>query len=366
MTCDFIALANKGVREATPYQAGKSIESLMRELNLSCVIKLASNENPLGPSPKAIKAMQKTLTDMHYYPDTGNHRLKHALAEFNGVDPEQIIIANGSDALIRLLNYTFVTAQHEVIVSEHTFSPFVSMPSAIGAKVISTPAKNWGADLDAMLDAINERTKLICLANPNNPTGTWFNHRDFLNFMKKVPSHIIVLMDEAYYEFIDNPDYPQSLQIQKQFSNMVISRTFSKAYGLAGIRVGYFIADPQICALINRIRLPFAVATPANVAALAALEDQEHVKRTTANNRESLSLLENGLKTLGLSPVPSVANFSFVDLKQEALPIYQELLKKGFIIRPLLLNYGLKQHVRISAGTCEETEKFLKALETVY
>ena len=369
MSCDYIALATQGVQGLNPYQPGKPIEELERELGISGIVKLASNENPLGPSEKVISAMESAFADMARYPDGNAFLLKAALADRYGeqynVEQDQISIGNGSNDILELLGAAYLQEQtSEVIFSQHSFAVYPLVTQARGAKAVVVPAKNWGNDLDAMAAAVTENTKLIFIANPNNPTGTWDKQEALVSFLNKVPKEVIVVLDEAYAEYVTDPDYPNGLSLLSKYENLVVTRTFSKAYGLASLRVGYSISNAQIADVLNRVRQPFNVNTYAQVAAVAALNDVEYLEKSRQLNDEGLKQLTDAFNRLGLEFIPSVGNFISFDLKQEGMPIYNALLREGVIVRPIA-NYGMPTFLRVSVGLPEENEKFIKALESV-
>lgn len=364
MPCDYSQLAHPGIMKLHPYEAGKTIESLRRELGLSEIIKLASNENPLGASPLAIEAAKKALASLSLYPESHDFDLREALSEFHQIDPLRILMGNGSDALLSLIVQAFVSPHQEVIISEHGFATFSIVTYAHQAEPVIIPAKEWGHDLIAMADAVTEKTRLIFLANPNNPTATWFTERELIGLLKKVPPQVLVVVDEAYVEFAQHPSYPDTLQLQKTYDNLIMTRTFSKAYGLAGLRLGYMVSTKECVNLLQRIRLPFTINRVVEAAAIAALKDQEHIDKTVANNQKGHAQLQVAFRQMGLDALPSVCNFITVNMMQNALPIYHELLKRGIIVRPLLA-YNLPQHFRITIGTEEENARLIDALEKI-
>ena len=365
----FLKLATTGVRSLRPYHPGKPIEELEREYGIKQAIKLASNENPLGPSPKAIKALQGELANIGFYPDDNGFRLKSMLAEQHGVSREQITLGNGSCNVLELVVRAFVEQGQEVIFSKYAFAMYPIMTQAAEGKSIVTPAKDWGHDLDAMLAAVNDNTKLVLIANPNNPTGTWLKAEELSRFIKNLPNNVIVVVDEAYFEYANDPgmgahDYPDTIPWVKDFPNLIVTRTFSKAYGLAGLRVGYGVASPEITDLINRVRQPFNVNNLALVAAEAALEDADHLHHTLQLNNEGMRQLMTGLNSLGLEVIPSVGNFVAVDVKQKADIIYEGLLREGVIVRPVIV-YEMPNHLRITIGLPEQNARLLNALQKV-
>ena len=349
MTCDFLQLAAPGVRGLEPYQPGKPIEELAREYGLTDIVKLASNENPLGPSPQALDALRGTESSLHRYPDGGGFVLKKALAEHLDIAMEQITLGNGSNDVLELAARAFATPETEVIFSEHAFAVYPIVTQAVGAKAIVTPAKDWGHDLSAMARAVSEYTRLIFIANPNNPTGTWVDAESLKQLLETTPSHVLVVVDEAYFEYVETPGYPNCLSWLSDFPNLIITRTFSKIYGLAGLRVGYAVSHPDVANLMNRVRQPFNVNTFALAAATAALNDEAHVVRSRTVNQTGLEQLTKGLVELGLRFIPSIGNFLTVEFDRPGLVIYQALLGEGLIVRPVA-NYGLPNHLRITVG----------------
>ncbi len=364
MSFDFIQLANPGVRHIKPYQPGKPIDELRRELGISDIIKLASNENPLGPSPKALIAVQQVIRDFNLYPDGSGYELKQALAAKLAITPQQLTLGNGSDNLLAMVIQAFVAPGGEVIISQYAFATFAIATLANHGTPAIIPTRDWQCDLDAMLAAINSNTRAIFIANPNNPTGTWLNKQDLLAFLQKLPESVLLVLDEAYYEYVDNADFPDSIALQRQFPNLIITRTFSKAYGLAGLRIGYSITVPAIADILNRVRLPFNVSVPALAAAQAALADEQHVQLSLDNNKLGMQQLTFALAQLGLKVLPSVGNFFSLDLAREAQPIYQQLLNKGIIVRPLL-PYGMPNHLRITIGTEPQNKRLIDALTDI-
>jgi histidinol-phosphate aminotransferase len=360
MSCDFVQLAVPGVRELQPYQPGKPIEELQRELGITDIIKLASNENPLGAGPRAVKAIEACMGDLHRYPDGGAFKLKRALASKLAIDAAQITVGNGSNDVLELVARGFVQPGDEVMFAQHAFAVYPLVTMAVGGKAIVVPAQNYGHDLQAMAAAITARTKLIFIANPNNPTGTWLRRDDLHAFLKRVSEQVIVVLDEAYFEFVTNPEYSSGLQWLREFANLVVTRTFSKIHGLAALRAGYGISHPSIADVLNRVRQPFNVNSPAMAAAAAALEDELHVQASVVLNRRGLQQLEDGFKTLGLNYIPSVANFIAVEIG-DAGRIYDALLRMGVIVRPIA-SYGLPRHLRVTVGLEAENARFLAAL----
>jgi len=362
---DFVELANTGVQQLHPYQAGKSIGELQRELGVENIIKLASNENPLGASPLAIEAAQKALHEPARYPDPAGYELKQALAEYLTIEADHITLGNGSDSLFTLLLNAFGGPGKNIVISEYGFAGYAIAAKTTQTDVITAPAKDWGCDLTAMANAITPETSLVFMANPNNPTGTWVNENELITFLEQIPERVIVVMDEAYFEFMQQSDYPDTIKLQSQYPQLVTTRTFSKAYGLAGLRVGYAIANPSITEILNRIRLPFNVSSPAQAAAVAALKDQAHIERSIQSNEQNKQFLMPAFTDLGFNHLPVTSNFITVDLGVDATPVYQDLLKQGIIVRPIA-NFGMPNHLRISIGLDTENQRLLKAFSRIF
>ena len=343
----------------SPYQGGKPIEELERELGIKNVIKLASNENPLGASLKVVEAMKLSLKEVHRYPDGNGYELKRAISEHLDVTLEMISLGNGSNELLELIARVFVCKEtDEVIFSQYAFVVYPLVTQALGATAKVAPAKDFGHDLNSILELINDNTKLIFVANPNNPTGTLVSDDDIYNFLTKAPSHIPVVLDQAYFEYLNIND--QAIDWLKEFGNLIITRTFSKAYGLAGLRVGYSVCSPTIADFINRVREPFNVNHTAQIAAICALSDLDYLKKSRKVNDIGLKQLERGFKHLELSYIPSHANFIAVKFS-DAMKVYNSLLKEGVIVRPVEMDNFL----RISIGTTEENTYLLQALEKI-
>jgi histidinol-phosphate aminotransferase len=351
-----------------PYIPGKPVSELQRELGLTYISKLASNENPLGSSPKAIVAIQSTLKDISRYPDGSAFELKSDLANFLGVKPTQIAIGNGSNELLELIARVFAGRGDEIIYSQYAFAVYPISAQVVGATGVEVPAVDWGHDLNAMLAAITDKTKLIYIANPNNPTGTLFSRSQWEAFISQVPKEVVVVLDEAYLEyaksFDSNHDYPDGCDYLQDYPNLLVSRTFSKAYGLASLRVGYLLGCDEIIQYINQLRAPFNVNQFAQVAACSALSDQAFVAESVLLNQQGMRQLIEGLDTLSVSYIPSAGNFICIDLGDAALDINQKLLAEGVIVRPLA-NYGMTSFLRVSIGKQVENQHFMDALKTV-
>jgi histidinol-phosphate aminotransferase len=354
-------LAIAGVQQLIPYKAGKPIEELERELGLTQVIKLASNENPLGPGKKALAAIQAALPFLALYPDGSGFALKQALAEKYAVDVSQITLGNGSNEILELVARAFLTPEHEVVFSQHAFAVYPIVTQAVGATAVVAPALSYGHDLDAMLQRVTEKTRLVFIANPNNPTGTLLSQASLERFIGALPETVVCVLDEAYFEFVSRIESIDSIAWLKKSPNLLITRTFSKAYGLAGLRMGYGLSSPELADILNRVRQPFNNNSLALAAAEAALNDDEHLQQTIDVNALGMQQLTDGFKTLGLEWIPSAGNFVSVDLKQAGQPVYEALLRMGVIVRPIGV-YELPNHLRISIGTAAENQVFLQAL----
>ena len=360
---DVKTLVAPWIQGLDPYPPGKPIEELEREYGVVDSIKLASNENPLGPSPKALAALQEALVQLHRYPDGGCYYLRRALARKYGLSPEATLIGNGSNELIELIVRTFLRQGDEAVMADQAFVIYRMVVQAHGGRPICVPLRNWTHDLEAIADAITPATRIVFLANPNNPTGTIFLRSQWEDFLHAVPRQVVIVMDEAYAEFVEDPAYPDSIAALQQPRPLIILRTFSKIYGLAGLRVGYGIAHPELVDMMNRVRAPFNVSTLAQVAAVAALDDDEHVTRVRRINREGMAALREAFTQLGLEVVPSWANFILVRVGNAAR-VYEALLRQGVIVRPVRF-YGFPEHVRVTIGLPEENARLVNALSRV-
>jgi len=358
--CD---LAPGYIRAIAPYQPGKPIGELARELDLDPdgIVKLASNENPLGVSPLAMVAMQRALADIARYPDGNGFELKQALVRKFGVAMPQIVLGNGSNDVLDMAARAFLARGLSAVYSQHAFAVYPLATQSVGATGIEVPAHEFGHDLDAMLTAVTPQTRMVFLANPNNPTGTLLRADVLLRFLQAVPAHVIVVLDEAYNEYLPEALKTDSIGWLARFPNLVVTRTFSKAYGLAGLRVGYALAHPGVADLMNRVRQPFNVNSISLAAAAAALDDSEFVRCGYELNASGMQRLVEGLGQLGLSFIPSFGNF--VSFKvPDAAAIFQRLLKRGVIVRPVA-GYGMPGYLRVSTGLARENEIFLDALK---
>jgi len=345
------------------YQPGRPIEEVERELGIRA-IKLASNENPLGPSPLAVEAGRRALADSNWYPDGSGYYLRKKLAERLQLDPERLMLGAGSCELIDLVARTLLVPGGNAVSSEGSFPLYYSAVRATGERLVQVPLREFTFDLDAIARAVDERTAVIYLANPNNPTGTMFTADALDAFLPRIPENTLVVLDEAYFEYADRPGYSRSLDLVRAGRNLLVLRTFSKVYGLAGLRVGYAAGPPGLIEQMNKVRQPFNVSGVAQAAALAALDDGEHVRRSLENNRRGLAQLEAGLRAQGVAFAPSVANFVLVHLGPATDRLADAILRLGIIVRPMTW-MGFPQAVRVSVGTPAENERFLAALAEV-
>ena len=346
-----------------PYPPGKPIEEVERELGRTA-IKLASNENPLGPSPKAVEAIRKSLDRVHLYPDGHGYYLHHKLAEIHGLEPNQIILGAGSTDLIELAAKTFLSAGDEGMTAESAFYIYRLAIEDMGGSLAQIPLRNQTFDLPAMAHAVTRRTKIIYLGNPNNPTGTMFTADEMDRFLEAIPPHILVVLDEAYYEYVGRADYSHSVDYVRRGLNVLVLRTFSKVYGLAGLRIGYGMGHPELMDALNRIRSPFNANCVAQWGALAALDDREHVAKSVESNAREMKFLAKELTLLGVRYTPSVGNFLLIDTGRDCEEDFVRLLHEGVIVRPMKL-YGFPTGLRVTVGAREENEKFLESLRRV-
>jgi histidinol-phosphate aminotransferase len=364
MSVPWESLANDHILGIAPYEPGKPIEELERELGLTDVIKLASNENPLAPSERVLKAVTEALAHLNRYPDGSGYYLRQALARRHGVSADQIILGNGSNDLIELVARSFLRAGEEAVIPHPSFVVYPMIVQAVGGIRVVVTLRNHRIDLEAMARAITPMTKLVFIANPNNPTATIVTADEVDEFMARVPDKVIVVFDEAYVEFAQGPDFPDSLGYMKQGRKVVTLRTFSKAASLAGLRVGYAIADPDCVALLNRIRQPFNVNSLGQVAALAALADESHTLECLRMIEAGRHFLYDEFGAMGLKYTPSRANFILVDTGRSASDVFNWLLKEGVIVRPMT-SFGMETCLRVTVGTPEENRRLVKALKKV-
>ncbi len=355
--------ANNFVCDLVAYEPGKPIEETARELGLdpASIVKVASNENPLGPAPMALDAIRGAAEQMHIYPDGGGYKLRTALAAKNDLNFENVILGNGSNEIIELLCHSFLNKNAALIAAEHAFVVYKLMATLFGANYVEVPDPNFVHDLDAMAAAVTDETRLLFIANPNNPTGTIVDEETIDRFMAKVPDHVVVVFDEAYHEFLTNA--PDTLKYVREGRNVIVLRTFSKAYGLAGLRIGYGLGSPQVVNILQKARQPFNTNEVAQRAALASLDDVDHVNATVENNAKGLAFYEVAFQEMGLEYVPSVANFILVNVRGGDY-VFAEMLKQGVIVRAMR-GYKLPDWVRISIGTEKENDRCLSVLKGV-
>ncbi len=364
----FLKLATTGVRHLKPYQPGKPVEELERELGIEGSIKLASNENPFGPSRLALNAIEQQLHSINYYPDGGGYHLSRRIAELHNLPADCITLGNGSNDILELATRAFLTSKNSAVYSAYSFAIYPIVVQAVGAKAHVAPAfaetdatMPLGHDPDAMLASIDDDTRIMFIANPNNPTGTWLQPDALLGLIEATPESVIVVLDLAYKEYMD-----AALQIDiaawlRRFPNLIVTCTFSKIYALAGLRIGYALSSPEIADLLNRVRQPFNTNMLAQAAALASLDDIDHVNTSMAQNNAGKAYLMQALDEVGLDYLPTMANFIAIDMKTEAKPVYDALLRRGVIVRPVA-NYAMPHYLRVTIGTDEQNRRFIAAL----
>jgi histidinol-phosphate aminotransferase len=360
-----VPLVPPNIESLRPYEAGRTIESVRRQYGLTRIAKLASNENPLGASPKALQAISETLPGLNLYPDGGLH-LREVLAAQFDLKVVNVIAGSGSEGIMSNIIRAFLCDEDEVLTTEAAFIGFQVLARSRGVKYRTVPYRDWHYDLPALTAEINQHTKIIYLANPNNPTGTIFTRQQFDEFYKHVPERVLIILDEAYFEYAkDNPRYPDSMHYR--YDNVITLRTFSKAYGLAGVRIGYGFAHEELIRNLLKVKLPFEPSTPAQAAGIAALADKEFLHRSLELNARGLRYLTEGLRELGLTLAPSEANFVMVAMasEQEAFRIFEELLSQGVVVRPLKA-FGLPNCLRISTGTDEDNRFCMEAFRRSY
>ena len=370
-TTDFKQLAVTGVQALHPYQPGKPIEELERELGISNILKLASNENPLGASPQAQAALTAALKTLELYPDGSGYQLKQAIAEKFGLHSDQITLGNGSNDVLELIARAFLDNQRAAVISEHAFAVYQIVTQAVGAELQiakANPADHqsmpYGHNLANLAAKITDKTRVVFIANPNNPTGTWLSTTALHSFLQRVPSDVIVVLDEAYTEYVQEAEFPNALTWLEEFPNLIVTRTFSKIYGLAGLRVGYAVSNPVIADLLNRVRQPFNVNSLALAAAQAALADDAFLQHSVDTNAAGLVQWRAACAENGWEYIPTVGNFITVDMQRPAAPLYDALLREGVIVRPIG-GYGLPQHLRITIGTTAQNTRCIEALKKV-
>lgn len=355
--------AHEHIRSLVAYEPGKPVEELAREMGLqpSDIIKLASNENPLGPSPRALAAMREALDRAHFYPDGGGWALRGAIAEMHGLERENVILGNGSNEIIEFIGHAFLSPGDEVVVSRHAFAVYRLMAQLFGARTVEVDDPDFRHDLPAMAAAITPQTRQVFIANPNNPTGTMVGNEEIRSYMESVPDTVLTVFDEAYHEFLDEP--PDTLRYLREGRNVVIMRTFSKIQGLAGLRIGYGLAPKPLAETLQKTRQPFNANAVAQAGALASLHDTEHIRKTRELTREGRNYLQSSFEEMGIPFVPSSANFVLADVG-DGDAIFGELLKRGIIVRAMR-SYQLPAYIRVSVGTMEENRRFVEALREV-
>ncbi len=375
MNCDnqeseFLSLANTGIQSLRPYLPGKPVSELERELGISNIIKLASNENPTGPADSVVQAIRDELPELSRYPDGNAFELKKALADLHDISTDCITVGNGSNDILELITRVFLKPGDNAVFSQHAFAVYPIATQAAGGESNIVPANSadhvmpHGHDLDGFLKAINQKTRIIFVANPNNPTGTWLARDELYNFIKAVPKNIVVVLDEAYFDYVIENEYPDCSQWLTEFANLLVTRTFSKAYGLAALRVGYGLASEVLTDLMNRVRQPFNVNHLAQVAALAALKNQDYINESTALNKIGYDHIVATIKELEYRWIPSVGNFICIDAGIPGNELFPALLKKGIIVRPID-NYELPQYIRVTIGTANENDRFLNEIQSL-
>lgn len=347
-----------------PYVPGKPIEEVQRELGIDDIIKLASNENPLGPSPLGQKAFSEVVDKLHIYPDANCFRLKQKLSRMLDCNPQDLLVGNGSDELLKLLAETFLNPGDEIIFAQPSFAEYEFTATIMGATSVKVPLIDFKHDLNAMLAAITPRTKMLYICNPNNPTGTIVTAEEIDSFMSRVPQDVLIIFDEAYYEYVESPSYASGIKYVKEGRNAVVLRTFSKIYGLAALRVGYGVTTPDIAAAVERVTEPFNVNTPAQVAAAAALDDKEHLEQSRKVNQTGKKYLYEEFEKLQLKYLKTDANFIFVDTGKDSQEVFQELLKKGVIIRSGDI-FGYPTYIRVTVGSEKENVRFIEGLKKI-
>ena len=370
-TVNYQSLALAGVQALSPYQPGKPIEELERELGITNILKLASNENPLGASPKALAALANPLKALELYPDGSGYLLKDAIANKLGLQAKQITLGNGSNDVLELIARAFLMQGRSAVFSEFAFAVYPIVTQATGAELRIAKANPpehaempYGHNLQNLLEKISDTTQLVFIANPNNPTGTWLGKAELLSFLRQVPQQVIVVLDEAYTEYVEDPEFPNALAWLDQFPNLIVTRTFSKIYGLAGLRVGYAASSPEIADILNRVRQPFNVNSLALAAATAALADEVFLAQSKTVNSAGLQQWFAACATENWGYIPTVGNFITINLKRPAAPIYEALLREGVIVRPIG-GYGLPEHLRITIGTEAQNQRCISALKKV-
>ncbi len=370
MSTDILGLAVPGVQALQPYAPGKPLSELEREYGIRSAVKLASNENPLGPGRNVLEALRSGFDELARYPDGNGYTLKVALSRKLDVPVEWITLGNGSNDVLELVARAFLSPGASAVFSAHAFAVYPIVTQAIGAQSRVAVAHDgshgpaFGHDLKAMLAAVDATTRVVFVANPNNPTGTRVTGAELRNFVERVPANVILVVDEAYFEYVNEPDYPNAMRWVGEFPNLLVTRTFSKAYGLASLRVGYGVSQPEFADLLNRVRQPFNVNSFAQLAAVAALDDEAHLQESVRLNCDGMAQLTQGFEALGLAYIPSVGNFVSVQVGASADAVYEALLHEGVIVRPVG-NYAMPGYLRVSIGLASENQRLLQALDKV-
>ncbi|MBX6377183.1 MAG: histidinol-phosphate transaminase [Clostridia bacterium] len=357
---DIDALVRTAVRGLEPYVPGTPMEAVRDRFGLTDVVKLASNENPLGPSPRALQALAAAARELHRYPDASAWALRVAIGKHHGLPPDAVVASNGGDNCLTLVAQTFLEAGDEAVVPHPSFSAYAAVTRVAGARPVAVPLRDYACDLEAMARAVTSRTRVVFLGNPHNPTGAAVGEQELRVFLDRLPEHVLVVLDEAYAEYAEAPDFPRSAALVREGRPIAVLRTFSKVYGLAGLRLGYLLTPPPLAQVLQRVREPFSVSRLALAAGVAALDDREHLERSLRLNREGKELLLAGLRARGFRPLPSQANFLFFDAGRDDL--YERLLREGVIVRPGAA-WGLPTWIRVTVGTPAENERFLSALD---
>lgn len=360
---NFKNFINPGINTIQPYEPGRSIEEVIKEYKLDKVIKLASNENSLGAS-KLAQTIINQASDLHYYPDGSSSSLKSVIADHEGIHEDQLILGNGSNEVLELVASAFLNPNTEAIFSEHAFVVYKLASKVRGCKFHEVPAKNYGHDLEAFKAYVTAKTRIIFIANPNNPTGSYNTHEEVYNLLVNMPDHVLVVLDLAYFEYVQAQDYVRPYELLKEFKNLLLTRSFSKAYGLPALRIGYGVGHPELIEILNRIRQPFNVNTLAQKAAIAAINDKEHIELSVRNNSDQMKYLQSQLKRLGLEALDSEGNFLAIKVPISGREIFTQLMKEGVIVRPIDL-YGMPNFIRVTIGTAEENKFFIDVLERI-
>ena len=360
---DYLNYINPGIESINPYEPGKSIEEVMEKYNLKEIIKLASNENSLGPSPKVLKVINN-FKDIHLYPDGDGIRLKSKISEIESINSDQIILGNGSNEILEIISQTFLSPNTESIFSKHAFVVYKLASKVRGSKFHEVNAHQWGHDLNGFLEKINDKTRLIFIANPNNPTGTYLSHENTLEFLNKVPKKVLVVIDLAYFEYVTAADYIKTHEILDKFPNVIFTKSFSKIHGLSALRIGYGFGNETLIEIMNRVRQPFNVNSVAQKAAIESLSDQEYLKESINQNTKERLYLYKSLESMSVDYIPSQGNFICIDTKSSGKEIFESLMKKGVIVRPIDL-YEMPTHIRVTIGNRTENNIFLEKFNEV-